>query len=127
MKQGSIKIILGWLAVIILSMVGLVLHYQNIAVAENFKPPAIIQPAKPEETAPNVAFIGDDFSLPDVNDDRPVYDKYTTKQRQEKGLPTTYGKDRPYYYGDHVAYLTFDDGPNEANTTKILDMTNCKF
>ena len=59
---------------------------------------------------PDVALIGDDFSLPPVDNDKPVYDKYTTRQRQEKGLPTTYGKTRDYYYGDNVVYLTFDDG-----------------
>ena len=71
---------------------------------------------------PDVALIGDDFSLPPVDNDKPVYDKYTTRQRQEKGLPTTYGKTRDYYYGDNVVYLTFDDGPNDKNTSRILDI-----
>ena len=57
---------------------------------------------------PDVAFVGDDFSLPAVDNDKPVYDKYTTRQRQEKGLPTTYGGVRDYYYGDNVVYLTKD-------------------
>lgn len=71
---------------------------------------------------PKVAYVTKDFKLPDVNNDLPVYDKYTTKQRKEKGLPLTYGTEREYFYGDHVAYLTFDDGPNKANTAKILDI-----
>jgi len=122
MKQGNKKIILGWLVVLILGVAGMFLHHYNAAVAEEFHPFAAAQPQEPEETAPDVAFIGDDFSLPDVNDYRPVYDKYTTKQRQDKGLPTSYGGKRAYYYGDHVVYLTFDDGPNEANTMKILSI-----
>ena len=71
---------------------------------------------------PDVAFVGDDFSLPSVDNDKPVYDKYTTRQRQEKGLPTTYGGTRDYYYGDNVVYLTFDDGPNDKNTPRILEI-----
>lgn len=71
---------------------------------------------------PDVAFVGDDFSLPAVDNDKPVYDKYTTRQRQEKGLPTTYGGARDYYYGDNVVYLTFDDGPNDKNTPRILEI-----
>jgi len=68
------------------------------------------------------AYIGQNFSLPDADSNVPVYDKYTLKQRREKGLPLTYGKTREYFYGDHVVYLTFDDGPNKDNTDKILDI-----
>lgn len=71
-------------------------------------------------TAKNVTYIGDDFALPPVDNELPVYDRYTIQQRKDKGLPLTYGTKRDYYYGDHVAYLTFDDGPNKENTTKIL-------
>ena len=71
---------------------------------------------------PDVAFVGDDFSLPSVDNDKPVYDKYTTRQRQEKGLPTTYGGTRDYYYGDNVVYLTFDDGPTPGITDQVLDV-----
>lgn len=117
------KIIAGCAAILVLSLGGLGLHWQTETVAHKLlSTSAAATAATAVPKAPDVAFIGDDFSLPDVNDDRPVYDRYTTKQRQEKGLPTTYGTDRPYFYGDHVAYLTFDDGPNEANTTKILDI-----
>lgn len=70
--------------------------------------------------APKVSYITDDFILPDGETDLPVYDRYTIGQRKEKGLPTTYGTKRDYYYGDHVAYLTFDDGPNKKNTEDIL-------
>jgi peptidoglycan/xylan/chitin deacetylase (PgdA/CDA1 family) len=71
---------------------------------------------------PNVAYVSDDFTLPSKENDKPVYDTYTLAQRKEKGLPLTYGKTREYYYGDHVAYLTFDDGPNDNNTPEILDI-----
>lgn len=115
------KIIFGCLAILILGAAGFVLHRQSETVAGELTR-SVAAVTNAVQTAPDVAFIGDDFSLPDVNDDRPVYDRYTTAQRREKGLPTTYGKDRAYFYGDHVAYLTFDDGPNAANTTKILDI-----
>lgn len=73
-------------------------------------------------TGPKVAYVTDDFKLPAVDNDLPVYDKYTLQQRRDKGLPLNYGGQREYYYGDHVVYLTFDDGPNTANTAKILDI-----
>lgn len=75
-----------------------------------------------ELKAPNVSYVTDEFALPDKTVDLPVYDRYTIAQRKEKGLPTTYGTTRDYYYGDHVAYLTFDDGPNKKNTEKILEI-----
>lgn len=67
-----------------------------------------------------VAWLGDDFSLPDKANERPVYDAYTLEQRRHKGLPITYAGTRPYWYGDHVAYLIFDDGPSDKNTEAIL-------
>lgn len=71
---------------------------------------------------PDVAYVSDDFTLPPPETNKPVYDKYTLAQRKEKGLPLTYGTTREYYYGDHMVYLTFDDGPNDNNTTEILDI-----
>lgn len=112
----------GCAAVLLLVLAGAVLHYMNERAAGETAPFPFSVLEEKMQTAPDTALIGKDFSLPDVQDDRPVYDTYTTRQRREKGLPTTYGRERPYYYGDHVAYLTFDDGPNEVNTTKILDI-----
>lgn len=116
------KIIFGCFAVVILGAIGFALHERTAMVTDTLTGSQSAMTTPMQQKGPDVAFIGKDFSLPDVSDDRPVYDKYTTKQRQQQGLPTTYGKDRPYFYGDHVAYLTFDDGPNQANTTKILDI-----
>jgi peptidoglycan/xylan/chitin deacetylase (PgdA/CDA1 family) len=53
--------------------------------------------------------------------DRPVYDRYTLKQRLEKGLPTMLPA-LPHYTAEKVAYLTFDDGPDKTNTPAILDV-----
>lgn len=50
----------------------------------------------------------------------PVYDKMTIAQRREKGLPTALPELTPYQTGK-VAYLTFDDGPENINTIAILD------
>ena len=108
------KIIIGLLAICVLAGSGWLLyshHGQHIAA---------VQQQAASVSHPNVAFVGDDFTLPAVDNDLPVYDRYTVQQRKDKGLPLTYGTTRDYYYGDHVAYLTFDDGPNKENTTKIL-------
>lgn len=118
MKETS-KIVIGCIAVCLLAVAGGICYQRNqqhMAQAAGSSIPSII------EQKPDVAFIGDDFSLPPVDNDKPVYDKYTLAERKAKGLPLTYGKTREYYYGDHVVYLTFDDGPNKANTEKILQI-----
>ena len=109
------KIIIGLLAICVLAGSGWLLyshHGQHIAAA--------VQQQAASISHPDMAFVGEDFTLPAVDNDLPVYDRYTVQQRKDKGLPLTYGTTRDYYYGDHVAYLTFDDGPNKENTTKIL-------
>ena len=109
------KIIVGLLAICVLAGSGWLLyshHGQHIAAAVHQQAASI--------SHPDVAFVGEDFTLPAVDNGLPVYDRYTVQQRKDKGLPLTYGTTRDYYYGDHVAYLTFDDGPNKENTTKIL-------
>ena len=57
--------------------------------------------------------------------DRPVYDRYTLKQRLAKGLPTMLPA-LPHYTAEKVAYLTFDDGPDDTNTPAILDVLKAK-
>ena len=109
------KIIVGLLAICVLAGSGWLLyshHGQHIAAA--------VQQQAASISHPDMAFVGEDFTLPAVDNDLPVYDRYTVQQRKDKGLPLTYGTTRDYYYWDHVAYLTFDDGPNKENTTKIL-------
>ena len=118
MKETS-KIVIGCIAVCLLAVAGGICYQRNqqhMAQAAGSPVPSMIQ------QKPDVAFVGDDFSLPPVDNDKPVYDKYTLAERKAKGLPLTYGKMREYYYGDHVVYLTFDDGPNKANTEKILQI-----
>lgn len=115
------KVIAGLVLVCILVAAGLALHKGDLPV-ESVNSRIKTLAGSITKSRPDVAYIGDDFSLPAIDNDKPVYDKYTIKQRQEKGLPLTYGKTREYFYQNHVAYLTFDDGPNQANTTKILDI-----
>lgn len=107
------RIITGLLAICVLAGSGWFLYNHHGHIAPEVQQAAAI-------SHPDVAFVGDDFTLPAVDNDLPVYDHYTVQQRKDKGLPLTYGTTRDYYYGDHVAYLTFDDGPNKENTTKIL-------
>ena len=56
-----------------------------------------------------------------ISVDKPVYDRYTIKQRQAKGLPTLLPL-LPRYTKEKTAYLTFDDGPDTVNTPAILDV-----
>ena len=52
---------------------------------------------------------------------KPVYDSYGYWQRKESGMQTTLPDLQPYY-GEHIVYLTFDDGPDDKNTPQILDI-----
>ena len=57
------------------------------------------------------------LAVPDV----PVYDTHTLAERQAQGLAVTLPELAPYREGK-VAYLTFDDGPDDKNTPAVLDV-----
>jgi peptidoglycan/xylan/chitin deacetylase (PgdA/CDA1 family) len=117
------KFILGISAALLVAVMGTYVYSLKLnsmdGAGKAIQPTEIAKTILPS-VKPKIAYIDKDFKLPDVKNELPVYDKYTLRQRQEKGLPITYGKTREYFYGDHVAYLTFDDGPNKENTEKIL-------
>ncbi|MBR1581321.1 MAG: polysaccharide deacetylase [Selenomonadaceae bacterium] len=91
-----------------------------------------LKPAEPVEPAPvvesyppptNVMIANDDFSNLYELDNvvTPVYDQYTIWERQEKGLPMELPYLEPYTW-EKIAYLTFDDGPDDKNTPAVLDI-----
>ena len=78
--------------------------------------------AEPAEEKKAYVVVADDLSnLSLDNAEKPVYDRYTLAQRREKDLPTALPAITPYKQGK-VAYLTFDDGPDEKNTAAVLDI-----
>ncbi|MBP8599134.1 MAG: polysaccharide deacetylase [Selenomonas sp.] len=53
--------------------------------------------------------------------DRPVYDAYLRQERHDKGLVQSIPDLMPYKpAGEKIAYLTFDDGPDDVNTPAVL-------
>ncbi len=71
---------------------------------------------------PNDVIVADDFSNIQLDSaDKPVFDKYTIWERQESGLPMELPPFEEYSDGK-IAYLTFDDGPDDKNTPMILDI-----
>lgn len=110
------KLMIGCVLILLLASVGAAMHVMSHSSAGVR---AVVMPFERKEKE---VYIGDNFSLPPVDNDLPVYDRYTTRERSAKGLPQSYSEPRSYFYGDHVAYLTFDDGPNKANTEKILSI-----
>ena len=91
-------------------------------------PVEITQPAEVAQPVENVPqsekFIiaNQDFSNLQLYEyNKPVYDSYGFWQRQEGGMATVIPDLQPYY-GEHIVYLTFDDGPDNKNTPKILDI-----
>ena len=78
----------------------------------------------PVENPQSEKFItaNEDFSNLQLYEyNKPVYDTYGFWQRQESGMATTMPDLQPYY-GEHIVYLTFDDGPDNKNTPQILDI-----
>lgn len=74
------------------------------------------------EEAPARVLAADDLSnlqldAPNV----PVYDAHTLAERRQEGLAVTLPALTPYREGK-VAYLTFDDGPDDKNTPAVLDV-----
>ena len=71
----------------------------------------------------NDVIVADDFSNLQLNDiTKPIYDNHTIWERQEAGLPMALPEVQAYTGGGKVAYLTFDDGPDDKNTPIILDI-----
>lgn len=73
--------------------------------------------AAPAYTTADDTFANLQLSTPAL----PVYDSYTIAERRAKNLPTQLPQLTPYKDGK-VAYLTFDDGPDDKNTPAILDI-----
>jgi len=74
------------------------------------------------EEEPARIMAAEDFSnlqldRPDV----PVYDTHTLADRRTQGLTIALPELTPYREGK-VAYLTFDDGPDDKNTPAVLDV-----
>ena len=96
------------------------------AIAPKSEPSKIAESVASEETgvAASEKYVtaDDDFgNLSLKTYDLPVYDRYTLSERREKNLPTKLPEIVPYS-GAKVAYLTFDDGPDDKNTAAILDI-----
>ena len=92
-------------------------------VEHNQETESVVETANviPEAPANNV-IAADDFSNLQLDDiTKPVYDKYTIWERQENNLPMQLPEITPYTEGK-VAYLTFDDGPDDVVTPIILDI-----
>ena len=80
------------------------------------------EPAAETEEARTYVLAADDFGNLQLSDGAvPVYDKYTLEERRARGLSTTLLEITPYRE-KKMAYLTFDDGPDEKNTPAILDI-----
>lgn len=63
-----------------------------------------------------------DFSNLQLSEyNKPVYDAYGYWERKENGMATAMPDLQPYD-GEHIVYLTFDDGPDSKNTPQILDI-----
>lgn len=74
------------------------------------------------QTPTNNVIVDDNFSNLQLNDfTKPVYDKYTIWERQAENLPMALPPLNEYS-NEKIAYLTFDDGPDDRNTPIILDI-----
>lgn len=120
--------VLGTVLAVVLVCTGTWAHYWEKQAVRQSRPAVGVEAAKEATeaavpvTSAATVLLPDSFRLPAPDTDLPVYDRYTIRQRKDKGLPVTYGTKRAYYYGKKVAYLTFDDGPDKKNTREILSI-----
>ena len=124
MKREGFTKVMGVLAV--LFVLGGAVGAFWLAKVRATEPVAVEQEPGVESAAYTLA-KGDysNLTYDNISLDRPVYDRYTLKQRLAKGLPTMLPA-LPHYTAEKVAYLTFDDGPDDVNTPAILDVLKTK-
>ena len=124
MKREGFTKVMGVLAV--LFVLGGAVGAFWLAKVRATDPVAVEQEPGVESAAYTLA-KGDysNLTYDNISLDRPVYDRYTLKQRLAKGLPTMLPA-LPHYTAEKVAYLTFDDGPDDVNTPAILDVLKAK-
>lgn len=124
MKREGFTKVMGVLAV--LFVLGGAAGAFWLAKVRATEPVAVEQEPGVESAAYTLA-KGDysNLTYDNISLDRPVYDRYTLKQRLAKGLPTMLPA-LPHYTAEKVAYLTFDDGPDDVNTPAILDVLKAK-
>lgn len=85
------------------------------------KPIHIVEEIKFSENEPYV-LANETFSNLQIDEiDKPIYDKYSIAEREARGLTTNLPEVLPYRE-ENVAYLTFDDGPDDKVTPQILDI-----
>ncbi|SDZ94446.1 polysaccharide deacetylase family protein [Selenomonas ruminantium] len=125
MKHDKFAKVIGVLAVLVIfgGMAGAAWHAKVRATEQ----PQEVEAEPGVESAAYTLAKGDysNLTYDNISVDRPVYDRYTLKQRLTKGLPTMLPA-LPHYTAEKVAYLTFDDGPDDVNTPAILDVLKAK-
>ena len=125
MKRDKFAKVIGVLAVLVIlgGMAGAAWHAKVRATEQ----PQEVEAEPGVESAAYTLAKGDysNLTYDNISVDRPVYDRYTLKQRLAKGLPTMLPA-LPHYTAEKVAYLTFDDGPDDVNTPAILDVLKAK-
>ena len=125
MKRDKFAKVIGVLAVlVILGRVAGAAWHAKVRATEQ---PQEVEAEPGVESAAYTMAKGDysNLTYDNISVDRPVYDRYTLKQRLAKGLPTMLPA-LPHYTAEKVAYLTFDDGPDDVNTPAILDVLKAK-
>jgi len=124
-KRDKFAKVIGVLAVLVIlgGVAGAAWHAKVRATEQ----PQEVEAEPGVESAAYTLAKGDysNLTYDNISVDRPVYDRYTLKQRLAKGLPTMLPA-LPHYTAEKVAYLTFDDGPDDVNTPAILDVLKAK-
>jgi peptidoglycan/xylan/chitin deacetylase (PgdA/CDA1 family) len=124
-KRDKFAKVIGVLAVLVIlgGVAGAAWHAKVRATEQ----PQEVEAEPGVESAAYTLAKGDysNLTYDNISVDRPVYDRYTLKQRLAKGLPTMLPV-LPHYTAEKVAYLTFDDGPDDVNTPAILDVLKAK-
>lgn len=126
MKRDTFAKVIGVLAVLVI-LGGVVGAAWQARVRATEQPPEAAEAEPGVESSAYTLAKGDysNLTYDNISVDKPVYDRYTLKQRLARKLPTMLPA-LPRYTAEKVAYLTFDDGPDDVNTPAILDVLKAK-
>ncbi|AIF51912.1 polysaccharide deacetylase family protein [Pelosinus sp. UFO1] len=114
-KKYSLFSIFG--LIVIISFICFVSTPLSLAIPalQQTSPPT---PASEISSSPDVYYITETANIVPTNE-KPEYDIFTNKEREERQLSTVLPIIEPYYESKRV-YLTFDDGPDPENTPLVL-------
>ena len=91
---AKLKLALGCVLIVVLASAGLTMHVMSHSFDR------VRSVVLPFERQAKEVYVGDEFSLPPADNDLPVYDRYTTRERPGQRAAADVRREASYFYGD---------------------------